>query len=103
MKFSRSIKGYTILDKIRNEDMRRKVKIFCIKDKIQEYRQDWLDLVRRMPNRRLPRAALYYNPRGIRDQGRPGSVGLIKKSKQTYSRHQNYSSTCGSICNFSLV
>ena len=59
MKFLRSIKGCTILDKIRNEDICRELKIFCIKDKIQKYRQDWLDHVQRMPRRRLPRAALY--------------------------------------------
>ena len=51
--------------------MRRKLKIFCIKDKIQEYRQDWLDHVQRTPRRRLTRSALYYTPRGKRDRRRP--------------------------------
>ena len=80
MKFLRSIKGCTILDKIRNEDIRRELKIFCVKDKIQEYRQDWLDHVQCMPRRRLPRAALYYTPRGKRDRGRPRKHWLDKEA-----------------------
>ena len=35
IKFFRFVKGYTILDKVRNEDVHKELKIFCIKDKIQ--------------------------------------------------------------------
>ena len=69
MMFLRPVKDCTILNKVKNEDICKKVKIFCVKDKIQEYRPDWLDHFRHMPRSRLPRAALYYNSRGKRDQG----------------------------------
>ena len=64
IKFLRSVKICSILDKDRNEDIRKELKIFCLKDEIQEYCQDWLDHVRHMFRRRLLRAALYYNPLG---------------------------------------
>ena len=38
MKFLKSVKGCTIPDKKGNEDIRRELKFFCIRDKIQEYR-----------------------------------------------------------------
>ena len=49
--FLRSVKGCTILGKVRNEDIRKELNIFCIKDKIQQYRQDWLDHAQCMPHR----------------------------------------------------
>ena len=100
MKFLRSIKSCTILDKIRNEDIPRELKIFCIKDKIQEYREDWLDHVQRMPHRGLPRASLYYTSLHIiyyiicliiyflheekETVEGPESVGLTRKPDQVY-------------------
>ena len=79
----RSVKG-KILDKVRNEDIHKELNIFCIKVKIQEYHQDWLDHIQRMPCRRLPKAALYYTPCRKRDQGRPESVDLAKKPEHDY-------------------
>ena len=71
MKFLRSVKGFTILDKVRNEDTCKKLKIFCVKNKIQEYRQDYLDHIRRMSVSRQPRIALYCISRGERAARRP--------------------------------
>lgn len=36
MKFLRSVKEYKRLDRIRNEDIRRKLEIYAINDKIKE-------------------------------------------------------------------
>ena len=71
MRHLRPIKGCTILDKIRNEDIRKELKIFNLCDRIQEYRTKWKDHVQRMPETRFPRAALDYSPKGRRDRGRP--------------------------------
>ena len=48
MRFLRSVKGYTRLDKIRNEVIRKEI-----------------------DNTRLPKHALKYKPRGRRNRGRP--------------------------------
>ena len=87
MKCLRSVKACAVLDKFRNEDIRKELKVFRIKDKTQKYRQDWLNRDRRMPCTRLPRAALYYNLRGKRYRGRSGSVGLTKKLEQAYKAY----------------
>ena len=60
--------------------MRRKVKIFCIKDKIQEYQQDWLDHFQRIPRRQLPKA-LHKEKETVEG---PESVGLTRKPEQVY-------------------
>ena len=70
MKFLRSVKGCTILDKLRNDTIYQKLKIFCLSDKIKQYRQDWKRHVQHMPRGRLPRAAFHYRPKGRRDRGR---------------------------------
>jgi hypothetical protein len=48
MRFLRSVKGYTRLDKIRNEDIRKELGVFSINDRIRRYRRDWLEHVERM-------------------------------------------------------
>jgi hypothetical protein len=40
MRFLRSVKGSTRLDKIRNKDMRKELGEFSINDRIIRYRQD---------------------------------------------------------------
>jgi hypothetical protein len=57
MRFLRSVKGCTRLDKIRNEDIRNELGVFSVNDRIRRrYRQDWLEHVERMEEGRVPKA-----------------------------------------------
>jgi hypothetical protein len=70
--FNKSIKGYTILDKIRNEVIRKELEISGIQG--VRYKQNWINHLERMDNTRLPKHAFNYEykPRGRRrDRGRP--------------------------------
>lgn len=71
MRHLRSIKGYTIMDKIRNEDIREDLGVFSLCDRVKEYRTKWKSHVQRMSSTRFPRAALDYTPKGRRNRGRP--------------------------------
>lgn len=71
MKFLRRVKRCTLMDKIKNEDIRQELNIFSLNEKINEYRSRWVQHLRRMPHERIPRHALLYRPRGRRDIGRP--------------------------------
>jgi len=71
MRFLRSVKGYTRLDKIRTEDIRKELKISGIQDMKSKYKQNRIKHLERMDNTRLPKHALSYKPRGRRDRGRP--------------------------------
>src|SRR5215469_10119055 len=71
MRFLRSVKGYTRLDKIRSEVMRKELKISGIQDVTSKYKQNWINHLERTGNTRLPKHALNYKPRGRRDRGRP--------------------------------
>jgi hypothetical protein len=71
MRFLRSIKGSTRLNKIRNEEMWKELGVFSINDRIRRYRQDWLEHVEMMEEGRGLKQALWYRPKGRRDPGRP--------------------------------
>jgi len=71
MRFLRSVTGYTRLDKIRSEVIRKELEISGIQDVRLKYRQNWINHLERMDNTRLPKHALNYKPRGRRDSGRP--------------------------------
>jgi len=71
MRFLRSVKGYTILDKIRSEVIRKELKISGIQEVKSKYKQNWINHLERMDNNRLPKHALNYKPRRRRDRGRP--------------------------------
>jgi len=71
MCFLRSVKGYTRLDKIRSEVIRKELEISGIQDVRPEHRQNWINHLERMDNTRLPKHTLNYKPRGRRDRGRP--------------------------------
>jgi hypothetical protein len=66
-----SVKGYTILNKIRNEGIRKELEISGIQAVIAKYKQNWINHLERMDNVRLPKHALNYKPPGRRDRGRP--------------------------------
>ena len=71
MRFLRSVKGYTGLDKIRSEVIRKELETSGIQDVKSKYKQKWINHLERMDNTRLPKHALNYKPRGRRDRGRP--------------------------------
>jgi hypothetical protein len=71
MRFLRSVKGCTILDKIRNEVTRKELGVFSINDRIRRYIQDWFEHVEKMEEGRVPKQALWCRPKGRRDPGRP--------------------------------
>jgi len=71
MRFLRTITGYTRLDKIRNEVIRKELEISGIQDVRLKYIQNWINHLERMDNTRLPKHDLNYKPRGTRDHGRP--------------------------------
>ena len=71
MHFLRSVKGYTRLEKIRSELIRKELEISGIQDVRAKYKQNWINHLERMDNTRLPKHALNYKPRGRRDGGRP--------------------------------
>ena len=71
MRFLRSVKGYTRLDKIRSEVVRKELEISGIQDVRSKHKQNWINHLERMDNTRLPKHALNYKPRGRRDRGRP--------------------------------
>src|SRR5215475_8786958 len=71
MRFLRSVKECTRLDKIRSEAIRKELKIPGIHEVRQKYKQNWINHLERMDNTRLPKHALIYKPRGRRDRGRP--------------------------------
>ena len=55
--------------------------ILCMKDKIHEYRQDWLHHIQHMPHKQLPRAAIHYPAHGKRPRE--------AQKEMTWSRSQN--------------
>ena len=71
MRFLRSGKGYTRLDRIRSEVIRKELEISGIQDVRSKHKQNWINHLERTDNTRLPRHALNYKPRGRRDRGRP--------------------------------
>jgi len=71
MCFLRSVTGYTRLDKIRNEVIRKELQTYGIQDVRLKYEQNWINHLERMDNTRLPKHALNNKPRGRRDRGRP--------------------------------
>ena len=62
MGFLRSVKGYTRLDKIRSEVIRKELEISGIQDVKLKYKQNWINHLERMDNTRLLIHALNYKP-----------------------------------------
>ena len=73
MRFLRSIEGYTRLDKIRNEVIRKDLEISGTQDVRSKHKQNWIDHLERMDNTRLPKQALKHKPRGRRDRDALGN------------------------------
>jgi len=71
MRFLRSVTGYTRLDKIRSEVIRKELEVSWIQDVRLKYKQNWINHFERMDTTRLPKHVLKYKPRGRRDRGWP--------------------------------
>ena len=71
MIFLRSLSGVTLRDRIKGEKIRKQWKVEEIIDDIQNYQLKWNQHVLRMPENRIPRKALQYQPQGKRGLGRP--------------------------------
>jgi len=71
MRVLRSVTGYTRLDKIGSEVIRKELEISGIQDVRIKYKQNWINHLERMDNNRLPKHAHNYTPRGRRDHGCP--------------------------------
>ena len=70
MVYLQSLKGCAILDKTRNEYIRKELKVFYLR-KVYECHINWKDHVQQMPHTRLPRAALHYRSKGKLEHDRP--------------------------------
>jgi hypothetical protein len=71
MRFLRSVKGYTRLDKIRSEVIRKELEISGIQEVSTEHKQNWIIHLERIDSTRLPKHSFNYKPRGERYRGRP--------------------------------
>jgi hypothetical protein len=71
MKLLRPLAGHTINDHKSNDFIRRELQTECIRDKIDEYRRNWLLHLQRMPQHPIPLKSYHYSPQGKRTVGRP--------------------------------
>ena len=71
MRFLRNVKGYTRLDKIGSEVIRKELEISGIQDVRSKHKQYWINHLEIMDKARLPKHALDYKPRRRRERGRP--------------------------------
>ena len=69
MRFIRSLIGVTLRDRIKIEKIRKQFKVQEIINDIPNYQQKWNQHVLRMPENRLLRKSLQYQPQGKRYLG----------------------------------
>ena len=62
MRFLRFLKGCTRRDRFYNEDIRKKLNIFNIQDRITENKERWVAHLNRIPDGRLPKEVWKYKP-----------------------------------------
>jgi hypothetical protein len=68
MCFLRTVKGYTRLDKICSEVIRKELEISGVRDVRTKYKQNWINHLERIDNTRLPKQTLNHKPRGRKDR-----------------------------------
>jgi hypothetical protein len=71
IKFMRRTAGYTKWDLKRNEEVLKELKVELILNYIYRYQNNWRQHVTRMSRTRIPKAIMYYQPRGKRSLGCP--------------------------------
>ena len=81
MRFVRSVTGYTRLDKVKSEVIRKELEISGIQDVRMKYKQNWINHLERTDNTGLPKHALNYKPRGRRDRGRPKGTMEMRRCR----------------------
>jgi hypothetical protein len=77
MRFPRSVNGYTRLDKIQSEIVRKELEVSGIQEVINKNKQNWGNRLESMDNAWLPKHVLNYQPRERTDRGRPSNVGNV--------------------------
>jgi hypothetical protein len=80
-KFLRRTAGYTKLDKKRNTEILRELKIHSVLEHTYQYRNNWKH-VQRMDRSRIPRQMMTYRQKGKRSFGRPR-----KRWRETVTGH----------------
>jgi hypothetical protein len=71
MKFMCRTAGYTKWNLKRNEEVLKELKVEPILDYIFRYQNNCREHVNRMSRTSIPKAIMYYQPRGKRSLGRP--------------------------------
>jgi hypothetical protein len=71
IKFIRSLRGVTLRDRIKSEDLRNRWRVHEMVQEVQNYQFKWMQRVLSTPANRLPRKLLKYKPHGRRHLGRP--------------------------------
>jgi hypothetical protein len=66
MKFMRRTAGYSVLDHMRNKQILDKMKVTPVTEYANNYRQNWLQHVKRTDKARIPKQMLQYAPVGQR-------------------------------------
>jgi hypothetical protein len=74
--------GYTKLDKKRNIEILRELKVNSVLEHTDQYRNNWEQHVQRMDRSRIPRQMMIYRPKGKRSLGRP-----LKRWRETITGH----------------
>jgi hypothetical protein len=69
-KYMRRTTGYTWKDYKTNLHIAKELEITPVRDKLLEYKRNWIQHVNRIPRDRLPRIMKHYSPTGRRNRGR---------------------------------
>jgi len=81
MRFLKSVTGYTRLDEVRSEVIRKELEISGIQDVRLKYKQNRINYLERMDNTRLPKHALIYKPRGRRTPWMPHETMAMRRCR----------------------
>jgi hypothetical protein len=84
MRFLRTVKEYTRLDKIRSEVVRKELEVSGMQDARANYKQNRINHLERMDNTRLPKNALNYKPREeiVAAPGNDGNASIPEQLKR---------------------
>ena len=70
MKFLRYVSGYTLRDHIKSDNIRKRLNIFSLNNRICELKNSWHQHIIRMSEGRTTKAVYLYRPIGHREVGR---------------------------------
>jgi hypothetical protein len=76
MKYMRRTARHTWTDYKTNKEMVEELNITPLSVKIQDYRRNWLQHIKRLPRNSLPRTLKIYRPTGRKNQWRPLKILL---------------------------